>query len=152
MFNLKEYYNLVLSNTALKGLVLIAMSIISAKIVDIVFSLIFKRVVKTTKTTLDDKILQLLHKPIFYSILFIGFMISIKAIEFSDYIEFLLIGILKTITILIWLYVVSKILVMSMEWASRKTAANKILQKNTVPLFNNLGKIQSFFEKNYCRY
>ena len=66
MFDLKEYYNLILSNTALKGLALIAMSIVSAKLVDIIFSLIFKRVVKTTKTTLDDKILELLHKPIFY--------------------------------------------------------------------------------------
>ena len=30
---------------------------------------------------------------------------------------------------------------MSMEWASRKTKTNSLLQKNTVPLFNNLGKI-----------
>ena len=30
---------------------------------------------------------------------------------------------------------------MSMDWASRQTASNKILQKNTLPLFNNLGKI-----------
>ena len=28
-----------------------------------------------------------------------------------------------------------------MDWASRQTASNKILQRNTVPLFNNLGKI-----------
>ena len=138
---LKDYYYLIFSNAALKGAALIVASIISAKLIDVIFTFIVKKMVKTTKTTLDDRILQLMHKPIFYSILFIGFMISIKAIEFSDYIEYLLIGILKTITILIWLYVVSKILVMSMEWASRKTAANKILQKNTVPLFNNLGKI-----------
>ena len=61
MFDLKEYYNLVLSNTALKGLVLIAMSIISAKIVDIVFSLIFKRVVKTTKTTAPNTPIQKIY-------------------------------------------------------------------------------------------
>ena len=30
---------------------------------------------------------------------------------------------------------------MSMDWASRQTATNKVLQKNTLPLFNNLGKI-----------
>ena len=138
---LKDYYYLIFSNDVLKGISLIAASIISAKLIDVIFTFIVKKMVKTTKTTLDDRILQLMHKPIFYSILFIGFMISIKAIQFPDYIEYSLIGILKTITIFIWLYVVSKILVMSMEWASRKTAANKILQKNTIPLFNNLGKI-----------
>jgi len=141
MFDLKEYYNFVISNTALKGLVLIATSIISAKLVDIVFSLIFKRVVKTTKTTLDDKILQLLHKPIFYSILFVGFILSIKTIALPEYVEFVLIGCFKTVTTIIWLFVISRILVMSMDWASRQTATSSILQKNTLPLFNNLGKI-----------
>ena len=141
MFDLKEYYNLVLSNTALKGLALIVVSIISAKIVDIIFSLIFKRVVKTTKTTLDDKILQLLHKPIFYSILFVGFILSIKTIALPEYVEFVLVGCFKTVTTIIWLFVISKILVMSMDWASRQTASSNILQKNTLPLFNNLGKI-----------
>ena len=141
MFDLKEYYNLVLSNTALKGLALIVVSIISAKIVDIIFSLIFKRVVKTTKTTLDDKILQLLHKPIFYSILFVGFILSIKTIALPEYVEVVLVGCFKTVTTIIWLFVISKILVMSMDWASRQTASSNILQKNTLPLFNNLGKI-----------
>ncbi|MFL2983779.1 MAG: mechanosensitive ion channel family protein [Candidatus Neomarinimicrobiota bacterium] len=141
MFDFKNYYYLIISNTALKGLVLIIGSIIVAKSVDMIFTFLVKKMVKTTKTTLDDRILQLMHKPIFYSILFIGFMISIKTIGLPAYIDYLFIGILKTMTIIIWLYVVSKILVMSMEWASRQTAANKILQKNTVPMFNNLGKI-----------
>ncbi len=141
MSDLKEYYDLTASNPALRGLVLVFASIITAKLVDMMFTFIFKRMVKTTKTTLDDRILQLLHKPIFYSILFIGFVLSIKTVALPDHIEFALTGTLKTITIIIWLFVISKILVMSMDWASRQTASNKILQKNTLPLFNNLGKI-----------
>ena len=141
MLDLHGYINFIFSNSALKGLFYIVLSIVSAKFVDMVFTFIFKRLVSSTKTTLDDRILQLLHKPIFYSILFIGFILSIKTIHLPDYIEFGFIGLLKTATIIIWLFVVSKILVMSMDWASRQTASNKILQKNTLPLFNNLGKI-----------
>ena len=141
MLDLHGYIDFIFSNSALKGLSLIVLSIVSAKFVDMVFTFIFKRLVSSTKTTLDDRILQLLHKPIFYSILFIGFILSIKTIHLPDYIEFGFIGLLKTVTIIIWLFVVSKILVMSMDWASRQTASNKILQKNTLPLFNNLGKI-----------
>ena len=111
MEQFSSYYNLVLESPALKALALAIISIAVAKFVDIIFTLIFKKVVKKTKTSLDDRILQLLHKPIF-----------------------------KTITILIWIFVISKILVMSMEWASRQTASN-LLQRNTLPLFNNLGKI-----------
>ena len=135
-----DYYNIVLANPALKGLVLVALSIAVAKLVDLIFTFIFKKLVDRTKTNLDDQILQLLHKPIFYSILFIGFTIAVKTAILPDYIDFALIGIFKTITIFIWIFVISKIFIMSMEWTSRQKVSN-LLQKNTLPLFNNLGKI-----------
>ena len=78
MLDLHRYMDFILSNSILKSLSLVIASIVSAKIVDMVFTFIFKRLVSSTKTTLDDRILQLLHKPIFYSILFVGFILSIK--------------------------------------------------------------------------
>ena len=141
MYQLEEYYNLIISNPFLKSASLIVISVFFAKITDIIFTLIFKKFVDKTETKLDDKILQLLHKPIFYSILFVGFIISIKTAALPDYIEFVFVGCFKTATIFIWLFVTSKILVMSMEWVSRQAKTNSLLQKNTLPLFNNLGKI-----------
>tara|TARA_B100000579_G_scaffold435738_1_gene459763 strand:- start:1545 stop:2597 length:1053 start_codon:yes stop_codon:yes gene_type:complete len=141
MNELKDYYIFIVSNHFLKSASLILISVFFAKFVDIIFTIIFKKMVDKTQTTLDDRILQLLHKPIFYSILFIGFIFSIKTASLPQYIDFALIGCLKTATIIIWLFVISKILLMSMEWASRKTTTNSLLQKNTIPLFNNLGKI-----------
>ena len=129
MEQFSSYYNLVLESPALKALALATVSIVVAKFVDIVFTLIFKKVVKKTKTSLDDRILQLLHKPIFYSILFIGFSLAVKTANIPEYFDFALVGIFKTITIIIWIFVISKILVMSMEWASRQTASN-LLQTN----------------------
>lgn len=140
MVELAKYYSLILSNPALKSVFIIILSIISAKVVDIVFTIIFKRLVSKTETDLDDKVVYLLHRPIFYSIIFIGFITAVKVANLPLYIDFALVGIFKTITIFIWLFVGSKILVISMDWAStRKT--NRLLQKNTLPLFNNLGKI-----------
>ena len=141
MYQLEEYYNLIISNPFLKSASLIVISVFFAKITDVIFTLIFKKFVDKTETKLDDRILQLLHKPIFYSILFVGFIISIKTATLPDYIEFFFVGGFKTATIFIWLFVTSKILVMSMEWVSRQAKTNSLLQKNTLPLFNNLGKI-----------
>ena len=111
MEQFSSYYNLVLESPALKALALATVSIVVAKFVDIVFTLIFKKVVKKTKTSLDDRILQLLHKPIFYSILFIGFSLAVKTANIPEYFDFALVGIFKTITIIIWIFVISKILV-----------------------------------------
>ncbi len=141
MNGLKEYYSLIISNSFLKTIILILLSVFFAKLVDMVFSMVFKKMVGKTKTTLDDKILELLHKPIFYSIIFIGFILSVKTASLPEYINFVLIGGFKTTMVIIWLLVFSKILYMSMEWASRKSKTSSLLQKNTLPLFNNLGKI-----------
>ena len=78
MSELEKYYNLIISNHFLKSASLVLLSIVFAKLVDVVFTIIFKKMVDKTSTKLDDKILHLLHKPIFYSILFICFFSFFK--------------------------------------------------------------------------
>mgnify|MGYP001156840633 FL=1 len=139
--NLFETYLVeILENSFSKGLILVFLSISVAKLIDIIFSYVFKRMVESTENNLDDKILQLLHKPVFYSILFVGLSFAIKTFTLPEYLVFSILGIFKTSIIIIWLFVITKIFVMSIEWASRQEAS-PLLQKNTLPLFNNLGKI-----------
>ena len=103
-------------------------------------NLIFKKFVDKTETKLDDRILQLLHKPIFYSILFFGFSTGVNLLGLPEYINFAILGVFKTATILIWLSLFAKVFTLSMDWTTRRTD-NKLLQSRTLPLFNNLGKI-----------
>jgi len=137
---IKENYNVLIENPLFLSLVIILGSIIVAKITDLVFTVIIKRITAKTRTELDDKIVVLFHKPIFYSILFVGFSMAVKTANLPDYIDFALVGIFKTITIIIWLFLISRILILSIDWASKQTN-NKLLQQKTLPLFNNLGKI-----------
>jgi small-conductance mechanosensitive channel len=137
---LQKNYEVALSNPIILSVLIILGAVVAAKITDMIFTRIFKRIVNKTQTNFDDRILQLLHRPIFYSILFIGFSVAVKTAELPNYIDYALVGIFKTSTILIWLFVVMKVLILSMEWASQKTS-NPLLQQKTLPLFNNLGKI-----------
>ncbi len=136
----QENYGAALSNPILQSVLIIWGAVIAAKIADMIFTKIFKRIVDKTQTSLDDQILQLLHRPIFYTILFIVFSVAVKTAGLLEYIDFVLVGIFKTITILIWLIVTMKVLVVSMEWAASRTS-NPLIQQKTLPLFNNLGKI-----------
>ena len=137
---IKDNYTILLANTLVQSLLFIFGSIVIAKITDLIFSRIFLKWTSKTKNTLDDSIINLLHRPIFYSILFIGFSTAVKTMGLPDYIDFAILGLFKTATILIWLFLISKIFMLSMEWTSKKTD-NKLLQQRTLPLFNNLGKI-----------
>ena len=131
---------LFLRNPLIQSVLIVIGAVIVAKITDVFFTRIFRRLVSKTKTSLDDKIIDLLHRPIFYSIIFIGLSIAVKRIGLPDYIDYAVVGIFKTITILIWFVILTRIFVISMEWASNRTSS-RLLQNKTLPLFNNLGKI-----------
>ena len=129
-----------LEYSSIQSALIVIGAIIVAKIADIIFTRIFSRLVSKTQTSLDDKIVDLLHRPIFYSIIFIGLSIAVKRAGIPDYIDFAVVGIFKTITILIWFIILTRIFVISMKWASGRTSS-KLFQHKTLPLFNNLGKI-----------
>ena len=129
-----------LEYSSVQSALIVIAAIIVAKIADIIFTRIFSRFVSKTQSSLDDKIVDLLHRPIFYSIIFIGLSIAVKRAGIPDYMDFALVGIFKSVTILIWFFILNRIFVLSMEWASGRTS-RKILQNKTLPLFNNLGKI-----------
>ena len=137
---IKDNYQELINTPLIRSVLIIFGSMIIAKITDLVFTGIIKRLTSKTRTELDDQIVVLFHKPIFYSILFIGFSMAVKTANLPEYIDYALVGLFKTITIIIWLFLISRILIIGIEWASRQTN-NKLLQQKTLPLFNNLGKI-----------
>ena len=137
---LKDNYAELLQNPFVRSALIIVGSIIMAKLTDWIFVGIFKRWSSKTKTTLDDNIVNFLHKPIFYSILFFGFSTGVNLLGLPEYINFAILGVFKTATILIWLSLFAKVFTLSMDWTTRRTD-NKLLQSRTLPLFNNLGKI-----------
>ena len=133
-------FGTLLESPLIQSVLILLGFVLLAKITDLVFARIFKRLAAKTKTNLDDKILELLHKPIFYSIIFIGFTFAFKRIDLPDYLDFALVSGIKTIAILLWLVVFTRIFILTMDWLSTRTAS-RLLQHKTIPLFNNLGKI-----------
>ena len=137
---IKENFALISDRPLLLSALIVLSSIIIAKLADIILSRILSRAVRKTVSDLDDKILELFHKPIFYSLLFIGFSLSVKVAQLPSYIDYALVGIFKTITIFIWFIVLLKVFSLTFQWAA-KQSSNPLLQHRTLPLFNNLGKI-----------
>ena len=136
--------NQILSVPLYKGMLFIASSIIIAKISDIIFTLLLKKMASKTKTSVDDHIIDNIHKPIYYSILFIGFSLSISLFDLSEIIIFISMGILKTILVFIWVSAIFKSFIYIFRWYSEKAGMHTSHQKRLIPLFDNLGKIIIF--------
>jgi len=131
-------------NKPLLALVYVFSSFIIAFIIDQIFIRVFRTIVKKSKTTLDDEIIEVLHKPLYYSILFFGFNISINLLDLPELAIYSIAGILKTLIIIMWSFALFRAFIILIEWFSKKTDKLPFIQSKTIPLFENLGKIIIF--------
>ena len=102
-----------------------------------------------TKTSIDDHIIDIIHKPIYYTILFIGLRFSISLVEFLNPVQFFIGGILKTIIVIIWGSAIFKSFIYIIKWYSHRSGVQEQNQKRLMPLFDNLGKIVIFIGAVY---
>ena len=75
-------YEYLDGNPSMHFIILVFGSVIAAKLADIIFISFLSRIVQKTKTTIDDSIIEALHKPIYYSLLFFRDSIFIIFIKF----------------------------------------------------------------------
>ena len=130
-----------LTITYVQSILVVFGAILTAYIIDLLFTKILHRITQKTKTDLDDRIVTLLHKPIFYSLLLIGLTLAIQIIKLPDPILFTLNGFIKSIAVVVWSIAGFNLLRLILDWSISKKRANKLIQSHTLPLFDNLGKI-----------
>ena len=116
-----EFLNEIISNKPLLASIYILSSIIIAYIVDKIFIASLRLLVKKSNTEIDDKILDFIHKPIYYSILFFGINIAVSLLEISSKVNFYLVGTMKSIIIVFWAIALFKSFMIFIEWSSNKS-------------------------------
>ena len=139
-----DFINILKEYTSIYFIVLVLISAFSAKVADWILSGIILRFAKQTKTSFDDKLVDALHKPIYYSVFFLGLSLSVNTVSLPDSFLYLLLGLFKSITVIVWSIAVSKIFVELIRWSSKAGDTKRFIQKRTMPLFDNIGKIAIF--------
>ncbi len=146
---ISSFFNFILDVPIYKAILFITSSILFAKLSDYIFTSFLRKFAGDTKTTLDDKLIEIFHKPIYYSILSVGLGFSISLFEISDLIRFILNGSLKTILVVIWGAAIFKSFIYVVSWYSNKSGMNTRNRKRLMPLFDNLGKMMIFISAVY---
>lgn len=80
----------------------IAMFLLLGKLTDWIITGVFSRLVLKTRSSLDDKILALLHRPIFLSVLLIGLGFVTLQLEQSARVTTITVQVLQTIAVFVW--------------------------------------------------
>jgi len=114
--------------------------IIVGKIADFIISRVISNLVRRSKTDLDDNLVALLHRPVFISFVLLGLALATDRLLLPETPEFLTLGVLKTIAIVIWYSFARSLIQILLSALAQGTGAGK-LHESMLPLFNNAFKV-----------
>ncbi len=125
-------------NHYLQAFLIIVLFLVLAKVIDVIISRVVARWIKYTQLKLDDKILDIFHRPVFISIILFGLALATERLEFKETISFLTIGGLQTIAIFLWAFAALRFFTLLLNYFSSDKHKFHIIQDRTLPLFQNL--------------
>ncbi len=144
---MNDYLEILLTliqNTAFQAGLFVIGSLVTAKVADWIITSVLSRLTSRTKSTIDDRIIQILHRPIYYSILFMGLGISIQLFQLPEIITFISKGLFKTIVVIIWSFALFHSFIHFITWYSHQSKDDSIIQVHTMPIIDNVGKVIIF--------
>ena len=117
--------------------------IFAGKIADWFLSRMIGRVVARSATDIDDKVVDVVHQPIFVSFVLLGLGLATQRIGLPEAPEFLTLGFLKTIAIVVWYNMLRNLTALIVQIASRRKSS-KITNTGIVQLLQNAAQVVMF--------
>jgi len=121
----------------LQAALIIIVFLFLASLVDRIFSGVVRRLVARTTTSLDDRLLTIMHRPIFISVASVGLVFATYRLSFGPDLQAITIDIIQTVLIFIWLIFglrLARLVVAAMTHNERHFT---FVQPATQPLLSN---------------
>ncbi len=136
----QEIADLIGPNIYLQALAIAVAFIVIGKIADWVLSRAIGRLATRSKTDIDDQLVGMLHRPIFLSFVLLGLGLSTRRLGLPEAPEFLTLGILKTIAVVVWYNLLRHLTTLFAQLARRRQAS-KLMQTGMLALVQNVIKV-----------
>jgi len=140
MNEIAEYIN-ISSSPLVNASLFILFFIVIAKIADLVVDKVLRKFTRFTKSDIDDRIIDLVHKPIFFTIIIIGFTLTVQYLTPAEKTVFYTRSIMNSILTIIWCVTAIRISNTIIEHAVYKVSDVTGLSRDIVPLVENVSKI-----------
>ena len=138
---LDQFLQIFGDNRYVHSAVLVVVSIVLALIVDLVVTRFVARWASKSRSDIDDRVVQNLHKPLFLSVLLFGLSLALEQIPLRESVIVFLTRMLKTIVLLAWAGFAFKSSTILLDLLSHMEQRFAAIQPRTLPLFNNVTKI-----------
>ncbi len=102
-----------------------------------------RRFTDRSETDLDDRIVSLLHRPLFMTFVLTGLAMATRRLELGDSPEYLTLGLLRTFAIIVWYSTFHQMTTVLVQSAKRR-GNSKLVQTGMLQLLQNAIKIFLF--------
>ncbi len=129
------------SSAYVNAAVIILAFIIVARIADFLVDKVIRRFAQFTKTEVGGSLIDIVHRPVFFTIILFGISLAFTYLRLSDKIVFYIDGSLYTVISVIWMVAAVKIGNIIIENAFFKVSDVTGLGKDVIPLVENVSRI-----------
>jgi len=140
MTGIMEFLN-ISASPYVNALIYILVFIILAKTADLLVDKVIRKFTRFTKSDVDDRIVDLVHRPIFFTIIIMGIVLTAANLEPSGKAIFYTKGMMYSILAVIWCVTVIRISNTIIEHTVHKVSDVTGLSKDIMPLVKNVSKI-----------
>ncbi|MEZ5332373.1 MAG: mechanosensitive ion channel family protein [Thermoanaerobaculia bacterium] len=124
----------------LRMLIILAVALVVAKLAAWLVGAVARGWAARTKTDFDDRLVEILHRPIFVSVLLAGFWLAAVQVDPQGWPRRLLVGVLTSVAILVWLVFALQLAGLLLGTLSSAGRRFGWVDQRTLPLFDNLAK------------
>ncbi len=135
---------LVPDNPYLRTLVLVAVALVAAKATEFVITRVIARWTRFTKTDFDDRLIALLHRPVFVSVLLVGLWLAVRDLPIAPGFLTFILRAFKTIAVLVWLGFALRAASLVIEFLAAAERKLPLVEARTVSLLSNTTRLVLF--------
>lgn len=136
-----KYINQYFPHPALSALSAILVFFFLGKVVDWIVTGFLTRLVRKTKSEFDDKVLSLLHRPIFLSVLLVGLVFATILLRQQPKVTITTIHILETIAVLVWFRFGLRASQLTIDELEKNKKRFSFVTSTTKPILKNTASI-----------
>ncbi len=125
----------------IQALAVLALSLLLAKAIDLIISRVLKRWADRTRNGLDNRIIEIIHRPLFYSVILIGVLVAVVLLKLPEELSWTILAVLKTILVLFWSRFLLRFARILLRRSSLSGERFRLIRSQTLTLFENLALV-----------
>ena len=128
-------------NVWLQAAVILVAAVLLAKVVDFLITRFIAVWAKRSKSNLDDRLIAILHRPIFVSVVLIGLWLALVRLPLDERLIANGVKLLKTFAVLLWVLFAVRAVEIVLDALGRLEGRASFVEPRTVALLNNVAKV-----------